>query len=55
MKAHHHFSWCSYLGFEFAKQQHTACRAAPSNRSEPLLDYFEGSGAGRAAAAGLTL
>ena len=25
MKAHHHFSWCSYLGFEFARKQHTSC------------------------------
>ena len=36
-------SWCSYLGFEFATKQHTSCRAAPSNRSVPLLDYFEGT------------
>lgn len=50
MKAHHHFSWCSYLGFEFAMKQHTACRAAPSNRSVPLLDLFAGtSSAGDAA------
>jgi hypothetical protein len=34
---------CSYLGFEFATKQHTSCRAAPSNRSIPLLDYFEGT------------
>lgn len=43
MKAHDHFSWCSYLGFEFARKQHTSCRAAPSNRSTPLVDYFEGT------------
>lgn len=43
MKAHHHFSHCSYLGFEFARKQHTPCRSAPSNRSVPLLDYFEGT------------
>ena len=43
MKAHHHFTHCSYLGYEFTKKQHTPCRAAPSNRSQPLLDYFEGT------------
>ena len=43
MKAHHHFSHCSYLGYEFALKQHTSCRSAPSNRSIPLLDYFEGT------------
>ena len=43
MKAHHHYSHCSYLGYEFAKKQHTPCRSAPSNRSVPLLDYFEGT------------
>lgn len=43
MKAHHHFSHCSYLGYEHALKRHAECRTAPSNRSEPLLDFFAGS------------
>ena len=45
MKAHHHFSHCSYLGFEFAAKEHNECRSAPSNRSVPLTDFFVGDAA----------
>ena len=43
MKAHHHFSHCSYLGYDFTSKLHTECRVAPSNRSAPLHDFFEGT------------
>ena len=43
MKAHHHFTHCSYLGYEHARGTHTTCRAAPSNRSAPLYDFFLGA------------
>lgn len=43
MKAHHHFTHCSYLGFEYARHEHNQCRSAPSNRSQSLTDFFVGA------------